>query len=125
MLEVVVGKGNHQGHDNGEDDGKGHGDIGWHDEQVREAIFIDAFDHVLKAGRYWDAIVDAFGNRPCIAQVKDVKSQINRYDDEMKGPTNEHEKGVVPSPHTSQGDEVAQFKGCRRDKVEDKGKGYG
>ena len=47
VLEVVVGKGDHQGYDNWEDDRKSHGNIRWNDQEVREAIFIDSFDHIF------------------------------------------------------------------------------
>ena len=73
-MEVVVGKGDHQGYDNWEDDRKSHGNIRWNDQEVREAIFINPFDHVFEGTWNGNSIVNTFCNCMCIFDICEIKS---------------------------------------------------
>ena len=73
MLEIIVGKGNHQGYNNWEDDSKCHGNVRWDNEQVWESIFIDTFNHILKCQWDRDAIIDTFCNRMSVFNIEKIE----------------------------------------------------
>ena len=80
MLEVIVCEGNHQGYDNGEDDCKGHGNIRWNDQEVREAIFIDSFDHFFKVSATGIPLLMCLAV-VCASLILRNKEYINNYKD--------------------------------------------
>ena len=53
MLKVIVCKSDKQCYYNREDDSKRHRNIRWNNQQVREAIFIDSFNHILQRSSNW------------------------------------------------------------------------
>ena len=73
-MEVVVCKGNHQCYDNREDNRKCHGNVRWDDQEIRESIFIDTFDHIFKGTWDRDAVIDTFCNSIRIFDIVKIKS---------------------------------------------------
>lgn len=92
VLEVVVGKGNHQGYDNRKDNRKSHRYIRWDNQKVWESIFINALKHILEGISLKNTIVETFSSRMCIFDIKDIKEQVNDNKDRVKSTTNQYEK---------------------------------
>ena len=91
-MEVIVGKGDHQGYDNWEDNRKCHRYIRWDNQKVWESILINTFNHILEGMSYRNTVVDTFSSRMCVLDIKDIKEQVDDNKDRVEGTTNQHEK---------------------------------